>query len=317
MSKHSTFKKIVATAVVTGAAMYLANKYIIDKATEKDLLNDNDGNFFDSKYGEVYYKVSGEGTPILLIHDLNETSSGVEFSRLEKLLSEKYKVFTIDLLGCGRSEKPKLTYNTFLYVQIITDFIKEVIGEPTNIIVTGKSTAPVVMAAKLEDKWINKIIMINPVDLVTLDNTPDKLTKLKNGVILSPILGTFVYHLAHTKDKISEQFMTDYFSNPEKDFEELADHYYEAAHRDESANKYLYASIIGNHLNMNINHGLKSLDKEILIISGEDYYESDYVPEDYAILNENVEAVTIMDTSYLPHLEAPEKVMDLIEQYWD
>ena len=63
-------------------------------------------------------------------------------------------------------------------------------------------------------------------------------------------------------------------------------------------------------------HGLKVLDKDIIIISGEDYYESDYVPEEYAELNENIECISIMNASYLPQLETPEKVLDIINEYW-
>ena len=100
------------------------------------------------------------------------------------------------------------------------------------------------------------------------------------------------------------------------DFSELCEYYYESAHRDQSGSKYLYASLQGGYLNMNINHGLKVIDKDIIIISGEDYFESDYVPEEYAELNDNIECISIMDTSYLPQLEAPAKVMDIIQEYW-
>ena len=126
MSKHNTLKKIMITAAVVGTAMYVANEYIMKLATSKELLKKDDGKFYSFKYGNVYYKVSGEGKPVLLIHDINECSSGVEWTYLEKELSKTNKVYTIDLLGCGRSDKAKLTYNSFLYVQLITEFIRDV-----------------------------------------------------------------------------------------------------------------------------------------------------------------------------------------------
>ena len=137
MSKNHTFRKIVVATALIGTAMYVANEYIMKIATSKDLLKKDNGEYYSFKYGKVYYKVSGEGKPVLLIHDINESSSGMEWYRLEKELSKTNKVYTIDLLGCGRSEKPKLNYNSFLYVQLINDFIRDVIGEPTNIIATG------------------------------------------------------------------------------------------------------------------------------------------------------------------------------------
>ena len=39
MSKHNTLKKVAAAAVVIGTAMYVANEYIVKKATEKNYLH--------------------------------------------------------------------------------------------------------------------------------------------------------------------------------------------------------------------------------------------------------------------------------------
>lgn len=314
--KHSTLKKIIVTDAVLGTAMHIANKYIIKFATTKDLLKKDRGEFYSFKYGDVFYKESGEGKPILLIHDINECSSGIEWFYLEKKLAKTNKVYTIDLLGCGRSAKPKLLYNNFLYVQLITDFIKNVIGEQTDIIATGKSAAPVIMSAKLCEECIDRMILINPTDLDTLNKMPNKFSKAKKALLISPVLGTFIYHILHKKDDIFNRFMNDYYSNPNGDFEEISEYYYESAHRNNSGSKYLYASLQGNYLNVNINHGIKVLNKDIIIISGENYYESEYVPNNYAKLNERIECISIIDTSYLPQLEAPTRVIDIIKEYW-
>lgn len=316
MSKHNTLKKIVVTAVVLGTAMHVANEYIMKIATSKDLMKKDDGQYYSFKYGNIFYKVSGEGKPVILIHDLNECSSGMEWYYLEKKLSKTNKVYTIDLLGCGRSDKPKLSYNSFLYVQLITDFIKDVIGESADIIATGKSAAPVIMSAKLREESIDHIMLINPADLVELSDVPDTFSKIKKLILSCPVVGTFIYHMLHTKDCIFNSFINDYFSDSNADFSEISDYYHESAHRDRSGSQYLYASLQGGCLNMNINHGVKVLDKDIIIVSGDDYYEAEYVPDDYAKLNDNIECISIMETSYLPQLEAPAKVMDIIEEYW-
>lgn len=317
MSNKNTFKKAIATGVVIGTGLHLANEYISQISTAKDLLKKDNGKFYSSKYGDIFYKVSGKGKPVLLIHDINESSSGIEWFYLEKKLSKDHQVYTIDLLGCGRSDKPKLVYNSFLYVQILTDFIKDVIDAPTDLIATGNSVAPVIMSAKLCGKLIDRIMLINPADLVYLSDTPDNLSKIKKGFFTCPIIGTFAYHFLHSKDAIFTDFMDKYFSNPQGNFKEFSEYYYESAHRNKSGAKYLYASIQGGFLNMNIYHGLKSLDKDIILVSGEDFYESEYVPEDYAKINKNIECISILETSYLPQLEAPAKLMEIIKDYWD
>lgn len=316
MAKHNTLKKIIIATALVGGVMYAANEYIMKCSISKNLLKKDDGKYYSFKYGNIFYKVSGEGEPVLLIHDINECSSGIEWFYLEKRLSKTNKVYTIDLLGCGRSDKPKLSYNSFLYVQLINDFIKEVIGEPTNIIATGRSVAPVVMAAKLQEELVERIILINPTDLSELNNVPSTFDKIKKYILNTPVIGTFVYHMLHTKDCIFNNFVNEYFSDSFADFSELTEYYYESAHKDRSGSKYLYSSLQYGSLNLNINHGLKVLDKDIIILSGNDYYESEYVPEEYAELNDNIECISIMGTSFLPQLEAPGKVMDIIEEYW-
>ena len=316
MAKHNTLKKIIVATVLIGGAMYAANEYIMKCSIAKNLLKKDDGKYYSFKYGNIFYKVSGEGEPVLLIHDINECSSGMEWLYLEKKLAKTNKVYTIDLLGCGRSDKPKLSYNSFLYVQLINDFIKEVIGEPTNIIATGKSVAPVVMATKLQEELVKRIMLINPTDLADLNNIPSTFDKIKKYILNTPIIGTFVYHMLHTKDCIFNSFVNEYFSDSFADFSEISEYYYESAHKDRSGSKYLYSSLQYGSLNLNINHGVKVLDKDIIILSGDDYYESEYVPEEYAELNDNIECISIMGTSFLPQLEAPGKVMDIIEEYW-
>ena len=188
MSKNHTFRKIVVATALIGTAMYIANEYIMKIATSKDLLKKDNGEYYSFKYVKVFYKVSGEGKPIILIHDINESSSSMEWCHLEKELSKTNKVYTIDLLGCGRSDKPKLNYNSFLYVQLINDFIRDVIGEPTDIIATGKSVSPVIMSTKLREEGVDRIILINTADLVELGDIPERFAKLKKSVITCPII---------------------------------------------------------------------------------------------------------------------------------
>lgn len=316
MSKHQTLKKLAVTTVVLGTAMHAANEYMNQIATAKNLLKKENGTYYSFKYGNLFYKVSGEGKPVILIHDINECSSGMEWFYLEKKLSKTQKVYTIDLIGCGRSDKPLMNYNAFVYVQMISDFIKDVVKEPADIIATGKSAAPVIMAAKLNAELIDRILLINPTDLRELEKSPNRFSRAKRNVLLCPILGTFVYQMLHTNDRVFNRFVNDYFSDATADFSEILEYYYESAHRDKSGSKYLYASLQGRFVNLNIAHGLKSLEKDIIILSGEDYEEAAYVPEAYAKLNENIECISIMDTSYLPQLEAPAKVMDIISEYW-
>ena len=71
-------------------------------------------------------------------------------------------IYTIDLLGCGNSDKPNLTYTNYLYVQLILDFIKDVIGEKTDVVSSGASSGILLMACSVQNDWIDKAVLVNP-----------------------------------------------------------------------------------------------------------------------------------------------------------
>lgn len=66
-------------------------------------------------------------------------ASGYEWNAVENQLATEHTVYTIDLLGCGRSEKAEITYTNFVFVQLLCDFVKNVIHEETDIIASGFS----------------------------------------------------------------------------------------------------------------------------------------------------------------------------------
>lgn len=118
--KHS--KKLVTLSVLTtmsGAAIYFLNKTLDTAAVRKNLLASAEKEIFSWQFGDIFYTKKGTGTPMLLLHDLHCASSGREWQYIEDTLAKDHTVYTLDLLGCGRSDKPAITYTNFLYVQLI------------------------------------------------------------------------------------------------------------------------------------------------------------------------------------------------------
>lgn len=312
MSKNNTLKKILAVTATVGAGMYIINQYISKIANEKNLVNDQEGSYFHWKYGEIFYHTLGSGQPILLVHDIHESSSGIEWSRLEKELAKDYTVYTIDLLGCGRSDRPNFMYHQYLYVQLLQEFIDKVIQEKTTIVATGYSAAVAIMTAKLEPDRVDALKLINPADLFVLTQVPGNFEKIYKNLISCPILGTFIYHMTHKKQDILNIFCGTYYGDPEKVDDKIVDMYYESAHKDESRSKYLYASRKGKYLNLNIRHAIKSLQHPTTILWGEEYPGVELIAQEYNKINEEIRSFMIPGAGYLPQLEKPEEVIDFI-----
>ena len=294
----------------TTATLHVINKYIQINVSQNKSLDYIPDLYYSWKYGEISYTKQGKGTPILLIHDLTTYSSGYEWHKVAKKLSETNTVYSIDLLGCGNSDKPNILYTNFLYVQLITDFIKNVIGDKTSIAATGESAAFVLASCNNNTDIIDKIIMINPMDINILTKAPNKISSLFTKIINLPVFGTFIYNILSGRNKINSLFNTDYYSNYTFEEDEIAKVYYETAHA--KGSKHLFASLAGFYTTIHIFHCMNLLKNNISIIVGDDLDEYKDIAEEYQDIYPLTTIHKIEETKYLPQLEKPEKIVDII-----
>ena len=84
------------------------------------------------------------------MNQLSASGSDCEWQSMIDELAEDHTVYTIDLPGCGRSQKEKMVYTNYLYVQAVNDFVKHVIKTKTDIITSGDTSSIAVMACHSE-----------------------------------------------------------------------------------------------------------------------------------------------------------------------
>ncbi len=307
-------KKFITIATLTSAStftIHMINKFIDFYASLDNLLDNPSGTYYNWKFGEIYYKKIGSGPPLLLIHDLTPYSSGHEWNKVLNKIAKTHTVYRIDLLGCGRSDKPSLTHTNYLYVQLISDFVKHIIGEQTDIIATGLSGSFAIAACHNDNSIIRKVILVNPSDVNLLDKIPDKHSKITSQLINLPVIGTLLYNLLTRRENIETLFKESYFYDRKKIDNDTVSTYYEAAHMGEGSPKYLFSSLSGRYTTVNLKHCMKSLTNSIYIIMGKDEERQTEITEQYKNLLPSIECAVIPETKHLPQLE---KVDEFIEQ---
>ncbi|KAL8091397.1 pheophytinase, chloroplastic isoform X2 [Apium graveolens] len=92
-------------------------------------------NFWIWRGHKIHYVQQGEGFPILLIHGFGASAYHWRYNIPE--LSKRYKVYAIDLLGFGWSDKALVDYDAVVWRDEIVDFLKEIVKEPA--VVVGNS----------------------------------------------------------------------------------------------------------------------------------------------------------------------------------
>jgi|YelNatPaOPRAMG01_1025707.scaffolds.fasta_scaffold00117_27 pimeloyl-ACP methyl ester carboxylesterase len=83
--------------------------------------------YFSSSFGKVSYLFREGKNPIIFLHGLGGT--GNTWIKLSTYLDESYALYMLDLLGHGRSEKPKLEYTIEVQEKVLDEFINEIGGD--------------------------------------------------------------------------------------------------------------------------------------------------------------------------------------------
>lgn len=312
-AKNKVLTMLILSA---GAATTIAaiNKYIKINATSRNLLTESEPLCYKWRLGNIHYTKVGSGKPLLLIHDLNAISCGYEWNRLIPFLQNHYTIYTIDLLGCGRSEKANMTYTNYLYVQLINDFIKNIIGHRTCVIASGESASIPIMACSSNPELFDQILCVNPLSLLEYSQIPGKSAKLYKLMLEIPVVGTLLYNMAVSKKVITEELSNHCFHNPYGVTPLYVESCYEAAHLGGSP-KSIYISQRCNYTKCNITNALRKIDNSIYLVGGNEIENISDLLEEYKKYNSSIETVLIPETRKLPQLEAPEKLAELIHTY--
>lgn len=298
--------------IISTTLIFLINKLINFISNMKDHLPRGNGKFFSWRYGDIYYIKKGKGSPILLIHDMIPSSSSYEWNKIINHLSRTNTVYAIDLLGCGRSDKPNLTYTNYMYVQLVSDFIRDIIGEKTDVAATGTSLSFVIMACQIDSKYFNKLIGISPADLYDLAKSPNRHSGIIKALMELPILGTFIYNIIMSKNAVLDMLMGEYYFKDYLISNQTVNSYYQSAHIHNGQGKYLLASINSHYTNINIVPALKKINNSICLIGGKEHEYMNDIIDEYISYNSAIESAYISNARYVPQLETPEKFIELL-----
>lgn len=74
------------------------------------------GSYFTFQGHQIFYRVQGEGVPLLLIHGYPTASW--DWAKIWQPLTTNFQCITLDMLGFGFSDKPQIAYSIFSQADI-------------------------------------------------------------------------------------------------------------------------------------------------------------------------------------------------------
>jgi pimeloyl-ACP methyl ester carboxylesterase len=266
---------------------------------------------------KIEYTVRGQGKPLLLIHGFG-ASIGHWRKNIPVLAEAGCRVFAIDLLGFGGSDKALLDYSLEVWTQQIKDFWQEHIQEPTVFI--GNSIGGLISLQTIAEYpgIAAGGVLINCAG--GLNHRPEELNfplRMIMGtftrIVSSPITGKFIFDRIRQKKRIRNTLYQVY-RDRQAVTEDLVELLYQPS-CDPGAQK-VFASVLNAPPGATPQELLPKMQHPLLILWGE---EDPWTPikgakiyQDLAATNSNVEFYPIPKAGHCPHDEKPEIVNDLI-----
>ena len=257
--------------------------------------------------GEIAYTVAGEtgAPPVLLVHGVYAGASSFEFSKNFDALSRDFRVYALDLLGCGASEKPRRAYEPEDIAAQVEDFAKDVIGAKAHLVASSLSAALVVPAAVRSARLFGRLVLICPTGFGSLDRPSGRLGGAIHGLFRVPILGDSLYNAIVSRAGIRYYLGRIVYHDSGLVTEGLVDAYHRTGHQPGA--KHLAASFVSGKLNFGLKGFWSRVPQKSLVAWGQ---EARTTPlrqaESFTRGNPRAELRVFRDAALLPHDERAE-----------
>jgi pimeloyl-ACP methyl ester carboxylesterase len=254
---------------------------------------------------DLAYAVAGEGEPLLLVHGIYAGASSLEFRKNFAALSESFRVYALDLLGCGLSERPRRRYGPEDVRSQVEDFAREEIGEAAHLVASSLSGALSVPALVESPRLFKRAVLICPTGYGSLERPSGYPGDAIYGLFLAPVLGDTLYHAIASRRGIRYYLERMAYHDPRLVTEELVESYYRVAHQ--KGAKYLPAAFVSGKLNFGVAEYWPRVPHRTLICWGQEARTTPVSEfEEFVRRNPRSEPRVFRDAALLPHDERAE-----------
>lgn len=296
-------KVAVAGGVVGGLELY--NRRLARSGGKLENTIGGETRYFRWRGEDLAYAVAGEGPPLLMVHGVYAGASSFEFRKNFLELSRSFRVYALDLLGCGLSARPRREYGPEDVASQIEDFAREEIGKPAHLIASSLTAALAMPALVRSPRLFKKVVLICPTGYGSLDRSSGRLGDVVQGIFATPVLGDALYHAIVSRAGL--RYFLGGMSYHDRSFvtEELIQSYYKISHQPGA--KHFPAAFVAGKLNLGVAGYWPRVPHRTMICWGQEA-TSTPVSEMQTFLTHNPRTAprVFRDAALLPHDERAE-----------
>ncbi|TMC57785.1 MAG: alpha/beta fold hydrolase [Chloroflexota bacterium] len=247
----------------------------------------------------MFYEVKGDrdAKPLVLLHGFGPGASSFEWRKNIDALSTQFRVFAVDLLGFGLSDRPAIDYNSQVFTDLIGDFMREVIGKPAVVVAHGMACAFVIADAYRHPRFYDRLVLVAPPPFILQENTAGPLSGVVKFALRLPIIGQTIYNVLASRTAIRGYYDRQGYHNPGLITDELVEYVYTSAHQPSS--RYAMVSFLSNALTVDVNEATTRLQMPVVVVTGrESMFSPVEVSDAFKRVNAGIDVRTLEKSSY-------------------
>ena len=275
---------------------------------------DGERHAFQWRLGDVSYRQTGSGAPVVLVHGINAAASSWEMRRNVGPLGADFSVYAPDLLGFGLSDRPSLRYTARTYVDLLADFLREVVGGPAHVVASSLSGAHAVQVAREQPDLVRSLVLICPTGIEQLHGPPGPAQRAADALLGTPLLGDKLFSWLVSRPSVRYFLKSMAYHDPSLVTSQMIEIQHSLGRRPGA--RWAPEAFTGGRFNLDIAESFAELRQPVLLVWGKQA-KTTPLADAPAFLERNPRAILrVLDgAALLPHDEQAEAFNELIRTW--
>lgn len=261
---------------------------------------------------DIAYVKRGDGPPMLLVHSIHACAWSMEWRNVVPVLAQRFTTYTLDLLGFGASGHPPIHYTSRLYVDLLRDFLADVIGAPTIVVGSSLGGTYAIATAAERPELVRAVCAIGPAGVSRLNAPGNAANAAVEKLFRTPRVGKTLFDALVSKPSI-RFFLKGIYHDTRMLTDDVVDLFWQSAHQQNA--RLAPAAFVGMQLNCDIRHALGTMRAPLMLAWGQFASQTPLKEAEPMRALRPDAAFAVLPAADLPHEECPTEFVAALLQF--
>jgi len=268
---------------------------------------------YSTPRGVIAYDRRGFGDPVLLVHGIYPGASHNEFALNVRALQQSHTVYTVNLLGFGQSDVPRISHNGQLHQHILRDFTTDVISAPVHVIASGVSCGIAARMGVYDDPIVRSLVLLSPTTKEQYHEVPGLADKFAHFFLGTLAAGYSIYEVDASDEGLDFWIRENYHDPKRVPRDKIKQLFFEAH---EAHKMMAHISLLCGYFDTDLANWLPYTRSRVQVIMGEDLMpipQADWFRRGQWSKEKRLDVVA--NAKSFPHEEQSAQVNELIQDF--